>query len=108
MSFLSTQFADLGFKNGALYSYVAMVGVAGVYGAIKGFSRWCAWLGRRKRVTVNQELVDPVLNVGRDGGYMGYYVLSGGALSAGITATFPVSIPALSYMAKEVDGDHED
>jgi hypothetical protein len=87
-----------------LYTYLVMVGVSAVYGGTKGFCKWTNWLQRRKRVTINQELIDPILNIGRDGGYMGYYILAGGGLSAFITASFPVSIPALSWMAKEVDG----
>lgn len=90
------------------YTYLATVGVSALYGGTKGFCRWAVWLRSRKRVSVNQELVDPILNIGRDGGYMGYYILAGGGLSAFITAGFPVTIPALSWMAKEVDEGHRD
>ena len=97
---------DVGVGQASLYAYLAMVAASGLYGGTKGFGKWLEWLSRRKKITVSQELIDPVLNIGRDGGFMGYYTLSGAGLSAAITGTFPVSIPLLTYFSKEVnDGD---
>lgn len=84
----------------------AIIGSA-LYGAYKGLCRWWKWKSKRKLVTIKNETIDPVLNIGRDGGYMGYYVVAGGGSSALITATFPVTIPAMMYFSKEV-GDEED
>lgn len=82
--------------------YIGVCSTVSIYGMFKGFCKWTKWLNCRNRVTINNEIVDSTLNIGRDGGVLGCYLISSGLMSLLITATFPISIPLLSMFAKPI------
>ena len=98
----------------AWYGHIGAVALATFYGTVGGANNWMNWLEKRNRVTIGSPMVDPVLNLGRDGGHLCYHLVASGGTSACIAAGFPVTIPALTFMSKEVGApvrdneDHDD
>lgn len=72
------------------------------YGAYQGFKLWLQWYRNRRRVIsgLHADLVDPILNVGRDAGRLAFYFICGGGVSAVVVAGFPVTVPLLSIFSK--------
>jgi hypothetical protein len=52
-------------------------------------------------------MVNPILNVARDAGYLAWHGVSSGLVSGFIVATYPVSVPAL-LMFSERDNKQND
>ena len=88
-----------------LYYGGILIGI--IYGMGTGTTVFFKWWENRKKVTigdvplVNKSMVDPILNVSRDAGYWGWYALTSGISSGFIIATYPVSVPLLSFISKE-------
>lgn len=78
-----------------------------IYGGFKGFGVWIDWLSKAKDVELKElplidvRMVNPILNIGRKTGYMAWFTVSSASISGFISATFPVSVPALMFFAKE-------
>ena len=112
---LVRQFANLSFVQmlpgndliKTLYSGTVIFGI--VYGGIRGGGRWISWLDKRKRVVIKQpkwspigsEMVSPIINIGRDAGVMAWFIITSGAISGVITATFPISVPIMLQFSEE-------
>lgn len=90
----------LSFRNAKL-AYATVVGLGAIYGFLCGTGNWTNWLSQRKQIKlkdnrlVNADMVNPILNVGRDAGYLGWHAVSSAAVSGFIVGTYPVSVPAL-------------
>lgn len=89
-----------------LYAYCGFVVLGFLKGSITGTSEYCKWFSSRKKVTIESEFYDPILNVCRDAGVWGSYTMYGGFGSAFIVATSPVTVPLMLRNCKEV-GDKD-
>jgi hypothetical protein len=81
--------------NGSIAAYSLVVGLGFLQGAYMGIENHCNWVNHRPRVTINSPQYDPIVNICRDCGVLGFNVLSGGFGSAAIVATAPISVPIL-------------
>jgi hypothetical protein len=78
-----------------------------IYGGVKGFGVWLDWLSRAKDVEITKvpfldpKMINPILNIGRKAGYMTWFTVSSASISGFISATFPVSVPALMFFSEE-------
>lgn len=95
-------------KKYAWYGYIGCVLLATAYGAWGGTNNWVNWMSSRNKITVGYPVIDPVLNLGRDGGHMCYHLVTSGGTSAVVAAGFPVTVPVLTMMSKEVNNEHSD
>lgn len=50
-------------------------------------------------------MVNPILNVARDAGYLAWHGVSSGLVSGFIVATYPVSVPALLMFSERDNKD---
>jgi len=92
--------------KGALIAYYSVVGLGFLWGAYAGCENYYyRWACSRTKVTVNSPIFDPILNICRDAGVWGYNVLTAGFVSALVIATFPVSVPLLLALSKNVGHD---
>ena len=90
----------------SLYAYSFIVGLGFINGSYSGCVKWCNWLDKRNRISINSPLYDSTLNTCRDCAYWGFFVLQGGFGSAFLVATAPISVPILAYLASnENDGE---
>ena len=91
----------------AMYGYAGLVGTGFVFGMFNGFGNWIDWVETRNRITLLSSsryinnLIDPIVNVGKDIGYLAWHTVTSGTLSALVVGTFPVTVPALAYFSKE-------
>ena len=92
----------------AKMAYATVVGIGTAYGFLRGTVNWVKWLSERKQMKlkdnrfINADMVNPILNVGRDTGYLSWHAISSGVISGFIVATYPISVPALiSFSDKE-------
>lgn len=102
---------DFDFKHSLLTVYSILCVTGFLYGAAGGVNNWMEWMCRRSQLTIGasdyvNNLVDPMLNIGRDAGYLGWFVMTSGTVSAFIIATFPVSVPLLAVFSNEKSSTH--
>lgn len=88
-------------------TYTGLVLIGAVYGGVKGFGRWLDWLDKRKKVAlrnvpvIGADLVNPIINIGKDAGNLGYNVGMASLFSALMVATSPVSVPLFLFFSEE-------
>lgn len=97
---------NLDIKASLIYIYCLLCMCGFLYGATGGLSKWLYWIELRTQLTINSSdyfnhLIDPMLNIGRDAGYLVWYSLTSGVVSTLIIGTFPVSVPLLALMSSE-------
>ena len=79
--------------------------VAGaVFGLYKGVQGWFCWQRKRQPIdlmfpqqTVGREIIEPIVNIGKDMLYFGGFALLGTFVSVLTIVTSPVSIPAIAF-----------
>lgn len=77
------------------------------FGMFNGCGNWVDWLNTRNPITLSSSskylnnLIDPIVNIGKDVGYLAWHTVTSGTLSAFVVGTFPVTVPALAYFSKE-------
>lgn len=95
-------------------AYLLSVGLGTSYGFIQGTCNWFTWLSKREQVKlkanrhVNVDMINPILNVGRDVGYLGWHSITSAAVSGFIIGTYPISIPALLLFSEKEDDKKDD
>lgn len=98
----------------AKMAYAGVVGLGAVYGFGRGTVNWINWLSKRKQMKlkdnrfINADMINPILNVGKDAGYLGWYAVSSALVSGFIVGTYPVSVPALLFFSEKEDSTGDD
>lgn len=96
----------LSFRNAKL-AYATVVGLGTIYGFLRGTGNWISWISKRKQMKlkdnrlVNADMVNPIINVGRDAGYLGWHAVSSAIVSGFIVGTYPVSVPGLLLFSEK-------
>ena len=103
----SSDYQEMTMQQYALYGYATLCIIGFVFGAANGGGNWVKWFEKRSPITLLtssdyiNSLVDPIVNVGRDMGYLAWHTVTSGLLSGVIVGTFPVSVPLLAFFSKE-------
>ena len=97
---------NLDIKASMLVAYGTLCATGFLHGVARGTEDWLHWLTQRYELTINSSdyvnhLIDPIINIGRDAGYFGWYCITSGVVSALLIGTFPVSFPLLALMTSE-------
>jgi len=78
-----------------------------VIGAIKGFSHYLDWISTRKYRQIKYKAIEPVVNIGADGGKLVFDVVGCGTASALMGATAPISVPLALVLLNDNDNKNE-
>jgi hypothetical protein len=89
------------FGDTALTFYVASIYLGGIYGMYKGSINWYNWIYKRKEHKIKYKLFEPIVNIAIDTSRLGWEILMPAFASAGVIATFPISIPLLPIFSTE-------
>ncbi len=81
--------------------YGIVVIAATIYGGVRGFGNWFNWYMTRHSLKIKYKLVEPIVNVARDGGYLGWHVMMSALFTMVVASTAPISVPLLVHYGKE-------
>ena len=95
------------FNKTALNIYVASVYLGGAYGMYKGTGNWIKWIYSRKEKKIKYKLFEPIVNISYDTSKLVWDILIPGFASAGVVATFPISVPLLLTFTGESEAETE-
>lgn len=87
------------------YAHVVLLGA--LYGLCSGVGEWIDWMNKRKRYVVSYNMINPILNAGRDAGMLAYHIITSAFVSAFIVGTYPISLPTLIFFAKAETDDEK-
>jgi hypothetical protein len=88
---------------GAITFYASFVGYCALRGLVSGISmceKW--WDERRVKYTVNNEILDPILNICMDTMHITFYITSSVAVSSVVAASAPISVPIMACFSKKI------
>ena len=92
------------------YLYIIAVWCAMAYGVITGFSEWSLFVDQRKPIKLAQKFawVQGIVNAAIVAGYAVWYVIACAGSTTFVAATFPISVPVITFFFSEPDTPKQD
>jgi hypothetical protein len=84
----------------AKLAYYGICATAFVIGAGKGVCKWYQWRKTRKYRKINNDMLEPIVNITCDVGKLAYNAGVAGVASTIVAGTAPVSVPFLLYVCE--------
>jgi hypothetical protein len=92
-----------------VYIYTLAVFASLVYGIVYGLNEWAIWMDSHKPIKLNKRFAwsQPIINTSINAGYAVWHMITCGISTMFVAATFPISVPVITFFFSENDDDSE-